>query len=108
MAKNDKSGRNGKAASKKSVEKLAKAIDRLADQLAALEAKQVLDRSDLLKQIAALKATGAKPAPTRKAPVRRKKATTASAKTAAKPRVKTAQRTPRAKPAAKSVSRKAP
>ena len=108
MAKNDKSGRNGKAASKKSVEKLAKAVARLADRLAALEAKQVLDRSDLLKQIAALKATGAKPAPARKAPVRRKKAAAASTKTAAKPRVKTAQRTPRPKPTASRVSRKAP
>ena len=109
MAKKDKNSRNDKSASKKSVAKLAKAVDRLAVRVAALEKELASRTSGGSKQSGSPKTargtaktasrTSARPKKTAPSTTRAKttRTTTAKAKAPAKPRVTTAKRTPRAR-----------
>lgn len=105
MAKKGNENRKDKVASTKSVAKLIKKLDRLADRVVKLEREMAQDRAAFTEKISALKAPRSKPAATKKPATGAKTPATRAKKTAparAKPTPKS-----RAKPRAKIGTRTA-
>ena len=116
MAKKDKTSRNEKSASKKSVAKLAKAVDRLSVKVAALEKELASRLAGGSKQTGGQKTAQGRAKTASSTAASRKKATpataraktapaTAKAKAPAKPRAKTAKRAPQARSGAGAAAR---